>query len=185
LVAKVRPREAGPAFVLHIEIQNNNDGRMAWRILRYLCDIGIRHDPLPVRQYLIYIGKEPVSMARGLRVGDLDYRFTFLDMRGIDCGALLAEDNPDAPVLAVLCDFGGREPQAVVNGILLRLRQLVGDDTKRLREYIDMIEILSENRNLKPYIREAERMLTQVDRTRLPSCDLGMEQGLKDGFEKA
>jgi hypothetical protein len=48
-----------------------------------------------------------------------------------------------------------------------------------------MIEILSENRNLKPYIREAERMLTQVDRTRLPSYELGMEQGLKDGFEKA
>ncbi len=50
-------------------------------------------------------------------------------MRSVDCMGLLAEDNPDALVLAVLCDFGEREPQSVVNGIFLRLRELVGDQT--------------------------------------------------------
>jgi predicted transposase/invertase (TIGR01784 family) len=46
-----------------------------------------------------------------------------------------------------------------------------------------VVEILSENRDLKPYIREAERMLTQVDITRLPSYELGMEQGMQKGKE--
>jgi len=87
-------------------------------------------------------------------------------------------------VLALLCDFGDRDPQLVVNDIFLRLRALRGDSEKRLREYIDMIEVLSENRDLKPYIREAERMLTQVDVTRLPSYELGMEKGMEKGMER-
>jgi predicted transposase/invertase (TIGR01784 family) len=47
-----------------------------------------------------------------------------------------------------------------------------------------VVEILSENRDLKPYIREAERMLTQVDITRLPCYELGMEKGMEQGMEK-
>jgi hypothetical protein len=48
-----------------------------------------------------------------------------------------------------------------------------------------VVEILSENRDLKPYIREAERMLTQVDITRLPSYELGMEKGKAAGATQA
>jgi predicted transposase/invertase (TIGR01784 family) len=98
--------------------------------------------------------------------------------------SLLARDNPDALVLALLCDFGDRDPQLLVNDIFMRLRALCGDSEKRLREYIDMIEVLSENRDLNPYIREAERMLTQVDITRLPSYELGMEKGMEQGIER-
>jgi hypothetical protein len=46
------------------------------------------------------------------------------------------------------------------------------------------LEILSDNRDLKPYIKEAGIMLTQVDVTRLPSYELGMEKGLERGLEK-
>jgi predicted transposase YdaD len=184
LVAQVRPREAGPPYVLHIEIQNNNDASMPWRMLRYLTDIRLRHTRLPVRQHLIYIGAAPLAMPAGLREPDVDYRYGLLDMHRVDCAALLAQDNPDALVLAILCDFGGREPQSVVDTIFLRLRELVGDDSRRLREYIDMIEILSENRDLESNIKEAEKMLTQVDIERLPSYALGMERGMEKGIER-
>jgi hypothetical protein len=184
LVAQVRPRGAGPPYVLHIEIQNNNDSMMPWRMLRYLTDIRLRHTGLPVRQHLIYIGAAPLAMPAGLREPDLDYRYGLLDMHRVDCAALLVQDNPDALVLAILCDFGGREPQSVVDTIFLRLRELVGEDSRRLREYIDMIEVLSENRDLESNIKEAEKMLTQVDIERLPSYALGMERGLEKGEEQ-
>jgi hypothetical protein len=48
-----------------------------------------------------------------------------------------------------------------------------------------VVEILSENRNLKPYIREAERMLTQVDITRLPSYDWAWRRAWKSAWSKA
>ena len=38
LVARVTPIQGEP-FILHLEIQNNNDPQMAMRMLRYLSDI--------------------------------------------------------------------------------------------------------------------------------------------------
>ena len=40
-----------------------------------------------------------------------------------------------------------------------------------------MLEILSENRDLKAQVVEAERMLPQVDVKRLPSYTIGYEDG--------
>ncbi len=72
----------------------------------------------------------------------------------------------------------------MVDEIFLRLHAQLGDNPKRLREYLDMIEVLSENRDLKHQIMEVERTLTQIDVKKLPSYQLGMEQGLEDGLEK-
>jgi predicted transposase YdaD len=93
----------------------------------------------------------------------------------------LVQDNPDALVLAVLCDFGGREAQEVVGYIVRRLRELLGADEQRFREYMTMLEILSENRGLKAQVIEAQRMLTQVDVKQLPSYAIGYEDGEATG----
>jgi len=72
-------------------------------------------------------------------------------------------------VLAVLCDFGDRKPGEVVTYIVRRLRALLGADEQRFRDYMGMLEILSENRDLKAQVEEAERMLTEIDVERMPS----------------
>jgi predicted transposase YdaD len=102
-------------------------------------------------------------------------------MHRVNCAGLLVQDNPDALVLAVLCDFGGREPQEVVNYIVRRLNELTGADEQRFREYMTMLEILSENRDLRAQVEEAERMLTQIDIERLPSYVIGLERGESRG----
>ncbi len=58
-----------------------------------------------------------------------------------------------------------------------RLKTLLKDDESGFRRYIDMLEILSENRELQGTIKEVEKMLTQVDRRKMPSYELGMEDG--------
>lgn len=183
LVVRLRERPSGEPFLLHIEIQSHNEPLMPWRMLRYLTDVQMRHPGQRLRQYLIYIGGEPLRMADRIEQPELSYRYGLLDMRRVDCERLLAQDNPDALVLAILCDFRGRDPQGVVNEIFRRLQAHLGDNPKRLREYIDMIEVLSENRDLKTQIKEAEAMLTQIDVKRLPSYELGLEKGWKDGME--
>jgi len=184
LVARVCGSNDEKEFILHIEIQNDNHPRMPWRMLRYRTDIALDHPHLLVRKYLIYIGRAKLSMPPAITEEGLDYRYTVIDMKTLDCTSLLARDDPDALVLAVLCDFGGREPQAVINHIMTRLKQMTGEDTRAFRDYLDMLEILSENRDLKPYIKEAEAMLTQVDIKKLPSYELGMEKGMEEGMEK-
>jgi len=180
LVARVRSTDGGE-FILHIEIQNDNDRWMPWRMLRYLTDIRFEHPDTPIRQYLIYIGKRALTMPDGIEEGRLIYGYDVVDMHSLDCAGLLDRDEPDALVLAILCDFGERDPQAVVNHIISRLKQIAGEDSKAFRKYLDMLEILSDNRDLKTHIKKAEAMLTQVDVERLPSYELGMEKGMEKG----
>ncbi len=184
LVAKVRSRASDENFILHIEIQNNNDVLMPWRMLRYLSDIRLAHPRTPVRQHIIYIGRDCLTMPAEIKEENIRFNYGLLDMRQVDCATLLEEDNPDALVLAILCDFREREPRGVVQHIFQRLQDLLGDHPKRFREYLDMLEILSENRNLRDYIKEAEAMLTRIDIEKLPSYELGLEKGMEKGLEK-
>ena len=65
LVLKMRGAEG--CFLVHIEIQNNNQREMPWRMLRYRTDIVLAHPGLAVRQFLIYIGRAKMSMAERAR----------------------------------------------------------------------------------------------------------------------
>lgn len=177
LVARMRS-SGGDEFLLHVEIANNNRTDMPLRMLRYYSDIRLAGHHGTLRQFLVYIGADPLSMPNGIEEPELlDYRYGLVDMHRINCAGLLVQDNPDALVLAVLCDFGDRPPEQVVGYIVRRLKELLGADERRFREYMTMLEILSENRDLKAQVLEAERMLTQVDIKRLPSYDLGFEDG--------
>jgi len=177
LVARMRGRD-GEEFLLHVEIVNNNASDMPLRMLRYYTDIRLAGHKGTIRQFVIYIGPRALAMPDHIVEPErLDYRFDVVDMHRVDCSGLLIQDNPDALVLAVLCDFGEREPQQVVNYIVGRLKELIGTDEKRFREYMIMLEVLSENRDLEQQVKEAERMLTQIDVERLPSYLLGLERG--------
>jgi len=181
LVARMRATDASE-FLLHVEIANNNKNDMALRMLRYFTDIRLAGHGGAIRQFLIYIGTEPLNMPTGIQEpGLLDYRHGVVDMHQVNCAGLLVQDNPDALVLAVLCDFGGRQPQEVISYIVRRLKELLGADEQRFREYMIMLEILSENRGLKPQVMEAQRMLTQVDIKQLPSYSIGYEDGETTG----
>jgi len=115
LLAKVSS-PTGEKFLLHIEIQNGNDLTMPFRMLRYLSDIFLENRDVPVRQYLVYIGKEQLAMADGLDRPDINYHYRIIDMHDVDCDGLLRKDSPDAWVLAILCDFKTHLPRDIIGG---------------------------------------------------------------------
>jgi len=169
LVARMRKRTGGETFILHVEIQNGNDASMPIRMLRYLSDILLLHPAEPVYQYLVYIGKPALSMPDQFVLPAFTYRYQVLDMHTVDCSLLLAQDTPEALVLAILCDFKERPTQDVVNYIVRRLKELSGDDEQSFRNYYEMLETLADNRDLQTQLDEAKQMLTQVDITRFSS----------------
>ncbi len=181
LLARVK-KQGEPAFILHVEIQNDNDRQMPLRMLRYYTDAAFQYSELPVKQYLIYIGKAPLKMADGMKAEMLEYRYRIIDMHNIDYKQLLAKDSPDAIVLSILGDFKDTPERQAVNEIVSRLYRKLGDQPKRFREYFYMMEILSDNRHLKDFIKEAEQMITQVNVENLPSYELGLEKGLEQGM---
>ena len=182
LLARVMQQEQ--SFILHVEIQNNNDSRMPLRMLRYYTDIAFQYGDLPVRQYLIYIGKSGLSMADSVDTGFLQYYYRIIDMHQIDYRHLLDHDSPDAIVLSILGDFKDTPERQAVSEIVSRLYSKLEGQPKRFREYFYMMEILSDNRNLKEFIKEAKQMITQVKLENLPSYELGMEEGMEKGMEK-
>ena len=105
-------------------------------------------------------------------------------MHTVDCSLLLTQDTPDALVLAILCDFRGKPEQEMVNYIVLRLRELMGEDEKSFRNYFEMLETLAENRDLQPQLEEAEKMLTEVDLTKFASYRWGMRDGFQQGIQQ-
>ncbi|WP_020558978.1 hypothetical protein [Thiofilum flexile] len=85
MVARMRKRQTGEQFILHVEIQNANDATMPVRMLRYVSDILLLHPNEPIYQYLVYIGKARLSMPNELLLPDFHYRYRVLDMHTVDC----------------------------------------------------------------------------------------------------
>ena len=177
LVAKIN--QQAESFILHIEIQNNNDAKMPLRMLRYYTDIALAHADCPIRQYVIYIGKSALHMPDCKKDTGLDYHYTIINMHHIDYQQLLKQDSPDAIVLAILCDFNADSDQEAVTRIVRQLHGKLHQNPKRLREYMYMMEILSDNRDLKTAIKEAETVITDINIENLPSYELGMEKGIQ------
>ena len=179
MVARMKKRQTGEKLILHVEIQNANDNTMPVRMLRYLSDILLQYPEEMVYQYVVYIGKRPMSMPNQLVLPAFSYQYYLLDMHTIDCRLLLMKDTPEALVIAILCDFKERPTQDMVNYIVTRLHELTGDDEQRFRNYYQMLETLAENRDLQTNLAEAKDMLTQVDVTRFSTYRWGLEAGIK------
>lgn len=183
LVAKVGMADGG-TFILHIEIQNDNHKLMPVRMLRYLADLMLDYPALPIRQYLVYIGKPSLKMADGLNLPRLAYSYELIDMQRVDAESLLQQDSPDAWVLAVLCDFRDLTPREFLHGILDRLVRRLHDAPARLREYVNMLEVLAGNRDFDVDIDEELEMLT-IEFEKLPTYRMGLKKGEMIGMEKA
>jgi len=171
------------AFILHLEIQNQNQTIMPERMLRYFIDLRLQYPGEKIIQYLLYIGRRPLTMADGIVSEQLQYHYTVIDMHQKNYRDFLARNTPDAVVMAILCDFDGCTNRDVVHEILLDLVRLTHDNHQQLREYVGMLEILATNRNLNLDIQQEYEML-HIEIEKLPSFVMGLEQGIEQGVEK-
>ena len=169
-------------FVLHIEIQNSNDNKMPKRMLRYYTDI-LEITNLPIKQYLIYIGKQKANFQTKIVQDKLMYEYDFIDIKNIDCDILLHQNSPEALVLAILCDFKNKNSKDVIKYIIDKLYEYSKEDSNQYRKYFMMLEILSTNRDLKNEVKEIE-MLRSVTYQDLPSWEIGFEEGIQEGIQK-
>lgn len=177
LVFRTIQRGKAKKQIMHLEIQNDNQSTMPVRMMRYYTDIRLTYPNEPIQQYMIYIGRAKLNMLDYVSEAreDWKYQYHILDMRTVDCGLLLSQDKPEALVMAILCDFRGRPEKEVIFEIVSRLRLFFGENEKDFGDYFEMLEILSENRDLKKTLKESKKMITQVDVTKLASYEWGYE----------
>lgn len=166
----------GVPSIFHLEIQNDNDATMPRRMLRYYVEIAMEFPRLPIHQYVIYIGKEKLRMKDTLQGVNLDYAYTLIDMHTIDCDELIKMETPDALVLAILCDFKGRDETQMLFEITKKLKEMTGENEWLFGQKMLMIEVLSENRHFQHILKEVENMLRNITLEQLPSYELGVER---------
>ena len=118
-----------------------------------------------------------------IQTSDWRYCYQILDVRKYDSEDFLNSANPDALVLAILCDFKGRDPRALVAEITSKLRRLHGDQLDGLRESLVMLDILATNRDLQYLVKENSAMFIEVEK--LGIYQLAMERGEQKGLQKA
>ena len=174
----------GKIEILHIEIQNSNDPKMPIRMMRYYTDIRLLYPKLPIRQYLIYIGKRKCTIKEIVEEENRFFRYNLIDMHTIDCEKFLSMDTPDALVLSILCDFKGRDEREIIRYIITRLRELTGDNEKELDKYMIILDTLSTNRELEEIVKEVEKMLRDTRLEDLPTYQLMLERGIERGIER-
>jgi hypothetical protein len=180
LVARVKDSD-GKAFILHIEIQNQNQKDMPDRMLRYLTDIRLNYPGEMVFQYLLYIGKAALAMPDRIQTAQLQYCYMVIDMHDLDYHFFINQNSPDAIVMALLCDIKEMEMKAVIHEVFIKLMATLQNDSKKLREYLSMVEILASNRNINLDIQQEFEML-QIEIEKLPSFMMGQEKGMKKGM---
>ena len=108
--------------------------------------------PLPVEQFVIYLGSAPPKMR--YRLEDLvegentNYAFNLINLREYAYPSLLTSDIPEEIMLAILGDFQNESPTKVVEQIVARLIS-ASDDKTKLRRYARQLTILAGLRNLR------------------------------------
>ncbi len=73
-------------------------------------------------------------------------------------------------VKSVLCDFKGNPAQDVVNLITKRLRELFKKDIRKFRDYMGMLEVLSENQELGDFFQRIYHLACLF--VRILRCDI-------------
>jgi len=164
-----------PKQIIHIEIQSHYDNKMAYRMLRYFLDIKELFPNLEIKQYLINLSYKRMKEC----IDEFNYCYNIIDFRDLDCNKFLNSNEPDGLVLAILCDFKGKDAKEVVEIILIRLRELVGNDSKKYSDYLLMLEEISTLRDLKDTVKETEMRLSEVRLEDLPSYQIGLEKGIE------
>ncbi len=157
---------------------------MHHRMLRYYTDIKQRFDTLELYQYVVYIGKAKLSMKNKIIEQNLNFSYNIVDMHTIDCQKFLDMNNPDALVLAILCDFKDRDELDILTFILQRLEELTKDNAHKFGKYMLILDTLSTNRDLQNKLKEAEDMLKNVKIEELPSYQLVLEKGVERGLSQ-
>ncbi len=165
--------------IYHLELQSSGDVAMPWRMLEYYALIR-QHYGAPVLQQVLYVGQGPNTLGEGLEQDGLKYRYEVVDIRAIDCRALLTSPAIADNLLALLCRL--HDEAEVVRTVLGRIARL--DDNSR-RDALHWLEILSGLRPIKSVIqREVEKMPITVNLRDNPFFQEAFAEGKQEGFQQ-
>jgi hypothetical protein len=139
--------EKGDTFIVQIEFQVANEEEMIYRMAEYFVMLQRKYK-LPVRQFVIYIGRGNPTMVTSLDSPPLQFSYKLIAFKQLDYKDFLLSDKPQEVVLSVLADFKGSKKEVVLEQILARLEE-TSDTALTLQRYVQQLRVLVQLRNLE------------------------------------
>ncbi len=147
------------AYVLHIEIRNENQAELPWQMLRNRAEFVTTYPGLPIQQCVLYIGNSPLNMPSEIEEDYLLYRFQIVDLHAQVADELLALGSPQSSVLAILGDFHGLPANLMIRRILMQLSKLLSTDPDAFNDCMAILDVLADIRQLQNVFREEATLL--------------------------
>lgn len=143
--------------LVHIELQSANEAEMAIRMAEYALGILRRYKEYP-EQIVVYLGMNRMNMPDTLDVGRMRFGYRLVDIRDLDPEVLLASQNLEDNVLAILA--GAETNRESVRAILARLEHASPTDRRRATQEL---AILAGLRRIRDIMEEETQTMPVAD----------------------
>ncbi len=164
--------------IFHLEVQAQADVFIPFRMLRYYCLIYQQYHIVP-QQMVLWVGDGENPFVNKLERKNLFFRYELMDIKEIDCAELIASDDPNDNILAVLC----RRSDGFWESLLEKLRCL---PEKERDNYIRKLLYLVKLRKSALYelnsLRKEADMPIVIDVLKDPFYNEGIQQGIQKGL---
>jgi len=173
-------------FVLQLELQLVDDGKMVYRMLDYYAMLYRKYE-IPVRQHVIYIGEGLATMPNRLTTDSLTYHYSLISLSSINYRLFLRSTTPEGKMLAILGDFGKKNPEKAVREILEQVIATSEGDLVQ-KKHLNQLRILARIRNLVPVNKMIMESLSKYfgeerDMFYIRGEQKGLEKGELRGLE--
>ena len=144
----------------------------------------------PVRQFVVYVGRDKLNMEHRLESDWLTYRYQLVDLRSVPYQTFLESSRGQEVLLAILADYGGEPAELIAERILLKLGQIT-ESRLQLEQRVLQLVRLAVLRNVNTTVfNVAQKMALNIDFKEDTFYQLGKEEGqekaalnmLKEGF---
>ncbi len=175
---KIKGHHGAEDYLLQIEFQTKNETRMNARMGEYYGILYTKYD-LTVKQYVIYIGDEPMTMVNYTRHENFEHRFEIINIRDKNYLEFVKSDIPEFVILGILAGFGQDKPETAVRNILQQIITITDTNqryknTIEQQKYLRQIDVMSQLRGLQNTITQ---ILKNMDITFDITKDLRYQEG--------
>lgn len=120
------------------------------------------------------------TMTDHIRSEPMNFKYRLIALSAVDYHLLLRSDNPEEKMLAILADFGGSDPERVIEKIVSQVIATSKGDFSKQR-HIRQLRILAQLRNLAP---ESLQIMDSITNYISEENDILYRRGEKKGMEK-
>jgi predicted transposase/invertase (TIGR01784 family) len=133
-------------YILHVELQSRNEKDMVFRMVEYRVMLQRKYR-LPVKQYVLYIGRGRLTMRTNIDEENFKFRYGIVTLKQLDYKIFLQSDLPEEKILAILGNFGEDNPKEIAQAIVTGVKQTADGELAQSR-YLNQLKVLAQLRKL-------------------------------------